>query len=72
MAVMMFHPFKNKFVEKAIKYFAKDLRVETQGGIKQYGGDLDIEDRGITIGGYESARLTDLCMAYVMDNSPYL
>jgi hypothetical protein len=35
----------------------------------EYGGDLDIEDRGLTIGGYESAWLADLCMAYVMDNS---
>jgi hypothetical protein len=35
----------------------------------KYGGDLDIEDRGRTIGGYESAWLADLCMEYVMDNS---
>jgi hypothetical protein len=35
----------------------------------EYGGNLDIEDRGLTIGGYESAWLTDLCMAYIMDNS---
>jgi hypothetical protein len=33
------------------------------------GGNLDIEDRGLTIGGYESAWLTKICMAYVMDNS---
>jgi hypothetical protein len=33
------------------------------------GGDLDVEDRGLTIGGYKSAWLADLCMAYVMDNS---
>jgi hypothetical protein len=32
-------------------------------------GDLDIEDKGLTIGGYESAWLADLCMAYVMDIS---
>jgi hypothetical protein len=35
----------------------------------EFGGDLDIEDRGLTIGRYESAWLADLCMAYVMDNS---
>ncbi len=35
----------------------------------KYGGDLNVEDRGLTIGGYESAWLADLCMAYVMDNS---
>jgi hypothetical protein len=35
----------------------------------KYGGDLDVEDRGLTIGGYELAWLTDLCLAYIMDNS---
>jgi hypothetical protein len=35
----------------------------------EYSGDLDIKDRGLTIGVYESAWLADLCMAYVMDNS---
>jgi hypothetical protein len=35
----------------------------------EYGGNLDVEDRGLTIGGYESAWLANLCMAYVMDNS---
>jgi hypothetical protein len=35
----------------------------------EYGGDLDVEDRGLTIRGYELAWLADLCMAYIMDNS---
>jgi hypothetical protein len=35
----------------------------------KYGGDLDVEDRGLTIGGYESAWLANLCMAYITDNS---
>jgi hypothetical protein len=35
----------------------------------EYGGDVDVEDRGLTFGGYESAWLADLCMAYVTDNS---
>jgi hypothetical protein len=26
----------------------------------EYGGDLDVEDRGLTIGGYKSAWLADL------------
>jgi hypothetical protein len=34
----------------------------------EYGGDLDVEDKGLKIRGYESAWLADLCMAYVMDN----
>jgi hypothetical protein len=35
----------------------------------EYGGDLDVEDRGLTIGGYELAWLANLCMAYITDNS---
>jgi hypothetical protein len=35
----------------------------------KYGGNLDVEDRGLTIGGYQLAWLANLCMAYVMDNS---
>jgi hypothetical protein len=35
----------------------------------EYGGNLDVEDRGLTIGGYKLAWLTNLCMAYVTDNS---
>jgi hypothetical protein len=35
----------------------------------EYGGNLNVEDRGLTIRGYESAWLPNLCMAYVMDNS---
>jgi hypothetical protein len=35
----------------------------------EYGGNLDVEDRGLTIGGYELAWLANLCMAYVTDNS---
>ena len=27
----------------------------------EYGGDMDGDDRGLTIGGYESAWLADLC-----------
>jgi hypothetical protein len=35
----------------------------------EYSGNRDVEDRGLTISGYESAWLTDLCMEYIMDNS---
>ena len=34
-----------------------------------YDGDLQIENRGLTIGGYESAWLADLAMAFLLDNS---
>jgi hypothetical protein len=38
----------------------------------KHGGNLDVEDRGLTIGGYKLSWLADLCMAYVMDNSRYI
>jgi hypothetical protein len=31
----------------------------------EIGGDVDMKDRGLTFGGYESAWLADLCMAYI-------
>ena len=34
-----------------------------------YDGDLEIQNRGLTIGGYESAWLADLAMSYLLDNS---
>ena len=32
-----------------------------------YDGDLKIEERGLTIGGYESAWLADLCVSYLLE-----
>jgi hypothetical protein len=34
-----------------------------------YDGDLEIEDRGLTIGGYESAWLADLAIAYIVEKA---
>ena len=34
----------------------------------EYGGDRKIEDRGLTIGGYESAWLADLVASYFFEN----
>jgi hypothetical protein len=31
----------------------------------EIGGDVDVKDRGLTFGGYESAWLADLCIAYI-------
>jgi hypothetical protein len=31
-------------------------------------GDRDVQDKGLTIGGYESAWLADLAAAYVLEN----
>jgi hypothetical protein len=31
----------------------------------EIGSDVDVKDRGFTFGGYESAWLADLCIAYI-------
>ena len=38
----------------------------------EYGGDKSVEERGLTIGGYESAWLADLVAAYILENSTEL
>jgi hypothetical protein len=38
----------------------------------EYDGDADPNDRGLTIGGYESAWLADLVGAYLLDNTQHL
>ena len=35
----------------------------------EYDGDRDPEEKGLTIGGYESAWLADLVGAYILDNT---
>lgn len=35
----------------------------------EYGGDMNDDDRGLTIGGYESAWLADLVVSYLLENS---
>ena len=34
----------------------------------EYGGSENVLDRGLVIGGYESAWLTDLVVTYILDN----
>ena len=34
----------------------------------EYGGEEDVEERGLTIGGYESAWLADLVTSYILEN----
>jgi hypothetical protein len=60
---------RNETCLKMIKFGIEKYSTYICRQILLYGGDLEIENRGLTIGGYESAWLADLCMAYVMDNS---
>ena len=34
----------------------------------EYGGEVNVEEKGLTIGGYESAWLADLVAAYLLEN----
>jgi hypothetical protein len=34
----------------------------------EYGGEAEVEEKGLTIGGYESAWLADLVAAYLLEN----
>jgi hypothetical protein len=38
----------------------------------EYAGDRDINDKGLTIGGYESAWLADLVAAFVLENTQHM
>jgi hypothetical protein len=35
----------------------------------EYGGEADVEEKGLTIGGYESAWLADLAASYLLENA---
>ena len=37
-----------------------------------YGGDTPVEEKGLTIGGFESAFYDDLVAAYILENPPEL
>ena len=37
-----------------------------------YGGFLPVEDKGLTIGGFESAFFADLAAAYLLENSEHI
>ena len=38
----------------------------------EYDGHVQVSDRGLTIGGYESAWLADLVMSFILDNTEHL
>ena len=35
----------------------------------EYGGEVEVDKRGLTIGGYESAWLADLVVFYILENT---
>jgi hypothetical protein len=83
-AVVYYPSIKFKLVKKAVHFFSENLKEEDQimneeclDMIKfgmsstqyEYDGDKDPEEKGLTIGGYESAWLADLVGAYILANT---
>ena len=50
-----------------IKFGMNTTLIQFCGVYYLYDGDKDVEDRGLTIGGYESAWLADLTMAFLLE-----
>jgi hypothetical protein len=89
-AEAMYPSIKFDLIEKAVKYYARNITDENDlekvnkcldlvkfgmnttliqfcGVYYLYDGDLAVEDRGLTIGGYESAYLADMAMAFLLE-----
>ena len=52
-----------------IKFGMANTLVTFQGQYWEYGGKCDVEEKGLTIGGFESAWLADLVAAYILENA---
>ena len=52
-----------------VKFGIANTLVQSQGQYWQYGGDLDVDEKGLTIGGYESAFFADLVAAWLLENT---
>ena len=46
--------------------------INFEGEYYEYGDSLDAEQRGLAIGGFESAWLSDVVMAFLMENTKNL
>ena len=52
-----------------VKYGMDNTYVTFQDQYWIYGGHLLVEEKGLTIGGYESAFFADLVAAYILENA---
>ena len=52
-----------------IKFGMSNTLVSFTDKFYEYDGDLNEEERGLTIGGYESAWLADLVAAYILEKT---
>jgi hypothetical protein len=63
---------KRKQLNVALTWSALAWDTRSQDEYWEYSGDKSVEERGLTIGGYESAWLADLVAAYILENSTEL
>ena len=52
-----------------LKFGVSNCLVCFQGQYWEYAGDMDVMERGLTIGGFESAILADLVAAWLLENT---
>jgi hypothetical protein len=52
-----------------VKFGMSNMLIQSMGQYYEYGGSVDVEQKGLTIGGYESAFFADLVAAWILDNS---
>jgi hypothetical protein len=50
-----------------LKFSMSNTLIDFDGEYYEYDGDLSLIERGLTIGGFESAYLADLVMAYILE-----
>jgi hypothetical protein len=55
-----------------VRFGMKSTLFTFQDQFYEYDGEENIDDRGLTIGGYESAWLADLVGAYILDHTQHL
>ncbi len=54
---------------KLIQFGMNSTLMTFQEKYYEYGGGMEMQDKALTIGGYESAWLADLVAAYVLENT---
>jgi hypothetical protein len=52
-----------------VKFGMSNCLVQFDGEFWEYGGTIDVEAKGLTIGGYESAFFADLVAAWILENT---
>lgn len=63
---------KRKDCLQMIKFGMSNTLVSFRDKFFEYGGDEKEDERGLSIGGYESAWLTDLVASYILEETKHM